>query len=682
MNAIEACRAITFKSILLCALSLSIGWGVRGDFGHEYGAMLPGALAAMAVCLLCGREDWRQRVHYFGMFGALGWAFGGSISYMQVIGFTHTGLYPQEIADGVQLAIWPERLYGFLMLFVIGFLWGGMGGAGTAFPAVASRERLTQIFRPLCWVFSIWLLMNCFLIRWLNQWESAYAQTWNRHESPLYWLDADWIQAVSALVALFLFDLWDRRKEDSGEGLFLHASLLSAFTAAGILIGKGLQWAAGPQIWGVLVQRQGDLEHARVLAEQEGIPPEKLIDTFLINWPQFFVESPWLIGIVAGGSLGACLYFALFGKFRSGASLLVHMAGGWLISFILLPVFGSLFLGSYGGLRMTPPRSDDWAGILGVFIGAMIWLYRNDMIPVVYAAFVSGIIGGLGFAGAAWLKLMMVVPGHPNRGLDADTVAWWNHWQSSNWHSFLEQTYGFFNGIGIAVAIGLLANRVGRVDNEPRKRPWTEVFAASFVLFGVVFLNMRKNPKEWVNQHVMPEVMKMPWFESVSLGADTWFHIIYLFCAAVGIYLLARHLRRPIPLIPEDWLGKGQLLYLVFVWLVAFMNMERALPAFQDGRLLTEGTIFINTILVTFMILSWPPRCAHVPTMVDRPYGVSFTRALAGLAAALLVTGVFMTASVQFFYGNVHCGHAGDNFRFGPKASWRTKPIEVGKEHL
>src|SRR5260221_14234555 len=42
--------------ILLTALSLSIGWGIRGNFGHEYGAMIPGTLSAMAAVLLTARE--------------------------------------------------------------------------------------------------------------------------------------------------------------------------------------------------------------------------------------------------------------------------------------------------------------------------------------------------------------------------------------------------------------------------------------------------------------------------------------------------------------------------------------------------------------------------------------------------------------------------------------------------
>ena len=62
-------------AVFLVALSLSIGWGIRGNFGHEAGAMIPGALAALAACLLSGREDWRGRAPWFALFGGLGVVF-------------------------------------------------------------------------------------------------------------------------------------------------------------------------------------------------------------------------------------------------------------------------------------------------------------------------------------------------------------------------------------------------------------------------------------------------------------------------------------------------------------------------------------------------------------------------------------------------------------------------------
>src|ERR1044071_7329427 len=129
------------------ALSLSIGWGIRGNFGHEFGAMIPGALAAMAAVLLSRREDWWRRIAYFAFFGALGWSFGGSISYMQVIAYTHSGH---------SLSV----LYGFACLFLIGFLWAALGGAGTALPACLGPKQIDELFPAIIAVFIGWSLQD------------------------------------------------------------------------------------------------------------------------------------------------------------------------------------------------------------------------------------------------------------------------------------------------------------------------------------------------------------------------------------------------------------------------------------------------------------------------------------------------------------------------------------------
>lgn len=47
------CRRVVFT-----ALSLSIGWGKRGSFGHDAGTMIAGILSAIAVVLASGRDAW------------------------------------------------------------------------------------------------------------------------------------------------------------------------------------------------------------------------------------------------------------------------------------------------------------------------------------------------------------------------------------------------------------------------------------------------------------------------------------------------------------------------------------------------------------------------------------------------------------------------------------------------
>src|SRR6185295_11827610 len=139
--------------------------------------------AALAASLLAGREDWQRRCLFFAFFGALGWSFGGSISYMQVIAYTHSGHS-------------ATVLYGFACLFVIGFLWAALGGAGTALPVFLNRDQLTEFFVPLIAVFLGWVLQDAVI-------EIGFAVNPDfRHTSPLYWYDTDWVAALVAIMAV------------------------------------------------------------------------------------------------------------------------------------------------------------------------------------------------------------------------------------------------------------------------------------------------------------------------------------------------------------------------------------------------------------------------------------------------------------------------------------------------
>ena len=131
---------IPWQMVLLCGLSVCVGWGIRGTSGMNMVRHSPVGLAAMAIALLSGREDWWRHVHYFAMFGAIGWSFGGSMSYMMVVGYSHSSHSPTVF-------LW------FANLFVIGFLWAALGGAGTALPAFLTHTQLSLLFTPIAAVF-------------------------------------------------------------------------------------------------------------------------------------------------------------------------------------------------------------------------------------------------------------------------------------------------------------------------------------------------------------------------------------------------------------------------------------------------------------------------------------------------------------------------------------------------
>ena len=101
--------------LVFAAVTLGLGWAMRGHFGHEWGASWAGAMGTLAVLLVSGRKDWIGRAPSLTALGAVGWAAGGMMSYGIVIGYCRSLSF-------------PNTLYGYAMLAVIGGLYGFIGG--------------------------------------------------------------------------------------------------------------------------------------------------------------------------------------------------------------------------------------------------------------------------------------------------------------------------------------------------------------------------------------------------------------------------------------------------------------------------------------------------------------------------------------------------------------------------
>jgi hypothetical protein len=526
-SSLIAHRSSLLSLFLLPALSLSIGWGIRGNFGHENGALIPGALAAIAVVLTAGRADWGRRIAYFAFFGALGWSFGGSMSYGQVLGYTHSGH---------SLSV----IYGFASLFVIGFLWGSVGGVGTALPAVLNREQLTEFFAPLTAIFLAWQGQDLFE-RWLVTIDSAY-----RQESPLYWYDTDWLGVVVAIVAVLVLALIRRRLDQAS--------------------------------------------------------------TFIL-----------------------------------------YMAVGWWVGFAVLV----LLL----GVRMTPPRGDNWAGCVGMTAGMILYCERRGWRALTRAAVIAGFVGGFGFAFANLIKLLGIATGWP-----------------TNWHSVMEQSYGFINGLGIAAVMLPLARQAPAVSDEPPVRRWTEIYALCFVLVVMTYINFDRNPETWVKAGTVPAAI-------LGISADAWFALAYLLLGVMLVTLLVRHLRQPLPFIPAGWLGKGQLFYLVLLWWVVIGNFERSVVAFAPQRLVTEGVIFFNAVVCSWLLLmDRQEATAIVPVRAEdaRPQlGKTILIGFAGMVLCVIVSWVVVWA----IYRDTVAGGIKRQIRFGAESTATSEKPAAGQPH-
>ena len=393
---------------------------------------------------------------------------------------------------------------------------------------------------------------------------------------------------------------------------------------------------------------------------------------------------------------GLSLYFYRYGAWRSGSALLIRMAVWSMLVFLAGPVLLSTvpFFQHYGGFRLTPPRGDSWANTLGCMIGLLLYCRKAGLKPVVFVTWLSGAFGGLALTTAQFIKVLCISPGNPNLTDNPAVIAAWQHWRSANWHSIaLEQFAGVLYGLAILIPIGILATRLPVQRDEPRVRRWTEIYAVVFIFNILTYLNVVKNIEDWTAPHriavnggegvfrSVAEVLKAPLFGSIQLSAWSWFTLMWLAFTAGTILVLVRHRRHPIALIPATWLGKGQLLYLLFLWLMVIANFAKALVAFHDSRIATEGTIMFNALICTVLILGWARQPDEVPAPREANYGLFTRKALALTAVLLFSTTVLYTTGFRVIYGDKTTGWGGANLRLGPNADWRIKPILKSKPH-
>lgn len=439
---------------LLCGLAMSVGWGFRGDYGHEAGAMVPGALVGLAVSLASGRADWWGRASLLGLLGGVGWAFGGQMSYGKIVGYTANDSF-------------PDVLYGYSCLFLIGGLWGGIGAGTLALGVTRPRSELERFAGPLVAVSLAWLVLGA----------SGLARTaagWARETA---WADSDWVSAASAL-------------------------------AVAVVLGLAVP---------------------RVRA--------------------------------------ACLLIGL-------------LAGGWLAGYGLLRVVL--------GLRMTPPRSDNGAGCVGLFVALVAALVVRRDRAALRLATAGFLAGGVGFAVGDLANMLGRAQWGP--------IGRYEMLQGLDTWKWMEQGFGLIMGVGVGLAFVPLAARLGPAADDEPDGPLRWV-ALVFLFVVMMWENLFKNVRTWVKDGQLREGL---------FGAEpqTWFLVVGLLLTAAVLLAIARHRRGGLPLVPASRLGRAQLLFLLVLWVAVLAAFLQAFPGMsRKGTLLVHVTFWLTAVACTFLVI-------------------------------------------------------------------------------
>lgn len=96
-----------------------MGWGIRGQYGHETGAMIAGLLVSAVLVLELGRRLPAFAAMRAIAMGTIAIGIGGSMTYGQTVGLTHD---PAMVGNAAALR------WGLLGLGIKGAIWIGFGG--------------------------------------------------------------------------------------------------------------------------------------------------------------------------------------------------------------------------------------------------------------------------------------------------------------------------------------------------------------------------------------------------------------------------------------------------------------------------------------------------------------------------------------------------------------------------
>ena len=417
---------------------MSVGWGFRGDYGHEAGAMVPGALLGLAICLASGRQDWWRRASIMALCGGIGWAFGGQMSYGIVIGYTAS-------------ASLPDVAYGYASLFLIGGLWGGIGSGILALSVTQSRSFLERFAGPLAALWLAWLVMD------LSGFTEWLVETWYLH-------DTDWFAASSAVIV-------------AGAYAFL-------------------------------------------------VP----------------------------GDRSACVFIMV-------------LAVGWWAGYVVLT--GIL------GLHMTPPRSDNWSGCVGLFIALVVYLIRRRDRSAVTIALCGFLAGGVGFAVGDFVNMLGRAQWGPIGSLSV--------LQGLDYWKWMEQLFGLIMGLGVGVTFLRGVRRKLVPAEEDQTGGYLNTVALLFLLLVMMWSNLFKNVRNWSNGNHIPDLF-------FNIRTEWWFLLVGLLFSATVLLAIVRHRRQKLPLAPAGTFGRGQLLFLIILWVAIVGAFAQAFPGMAH-----KGVFFVHT---------------------------------------------------------------------------------------
>ncbi len=129
-------HVLWWQPVVFAAMAGGMAWGIRGQYGHETGAMIAGLLVSLTlVILFCPKFSLINAVRAVA-WCTVGMGLGGSMTYGQTVGLTH---------DAPLIGHWGALGWGMLGLSIKGAIWIGFAGAFLGMGLGGKRYRYLEL---------------------------------------------------------------------------------------------------------------------------------------------------------------------------------------------------------------------------------------------------------------------------------------------------------------------------------------------------------------------------------------------------------------------------------------------------------------------------------------------------------------------------------------------------------
>ena len=265
-----------------------------------------------------------------------------------------------------------------------------------------------------------------------------------------------------------------------------------------------------------------------------------------------------LFGLLGGGLVGLVLDSTKKNKVKWGALVSEMVAGGLLVYFFIIEQIG---------FKMTPPRSEAWAIILGAGLAMLWYMARNSRNAALRVAIISAIGGGFGFAFGNFLQIVGNV-------LEIQFNMW----------NVMEYSIGFFGGS--AMAYGVFSTKWPVAEVRPKS--WVNKVSL-FVI--VIFIPLIIYRESLAYGHLLKRLGNIPNLENVAFTSTVFTALLLLLTAVALIWKLNGKEYR-----------KNDIAFFLFLYLGTYAVISYVVTGLFAGEMLLNHHLYVLNIILIFIL--------------------------------------------------------------------------------